>query len=334
MRAAESFTGLLWRHDSRIAINTVRATFAGWHDRLIAATVLLVALAVLRAKLADLSWETAAWVVLVAGVVVGIGAARIVEARLEFHAFDGLLPAEALRPSTRRPYAVAWHVVGIALLAAVTLVARPLLLIVSVAAYLAGVLAARLTDGFGVPGIMAGKSRSTWTTRAWLHQPGAGAAAATILLLSLLPASKLGADALVAIVGIETVLLALPLTIIDDGVVRFMAMAGHGSLRIVLHHGRGMALYVAVTTPVCWLALGSVAAGLVATISIAMLLLMTLRILAYRLHGRRIANFIVSILAALHLLVAYSMPIAAPFVAIAILWRLQRRGSAKTWLLA
>ena len=324
----------LFRHDARIAINAIRATFAGWHDRLIAAFMLLAALAVVRSWFADRSWMTTASVALGACVVIGIGAGRLVAARLAFHGFDGLLAADALHPPARRRYMAAWHGVGIALLTAVTLIARPSLLIVNVAAYLAGALVAGLTDRFRVPRIMAGKTRPGWTIRAWLRRPSAGVAAAMILLLSLPPARKLGVNALTAVVGIETVLLALMLTIVDDGVVRFMSIAGHGSRRIVLHHARGMAPFVAVTVPACWLALGPIAAGVVAAASTAVLLLLTIRILTYRLHGKRFADLLVSILVGLLVLVAYSMPVALPLVIIAVLWRLQRRGSAKTWLLA
>jgi hypothetical protein len=61
---------------------------------------------------------------------------------------------------------------------------------------------------------------------------------------------------------------------------------------------------------------------------------MVLRTLAYRIHGKGFADFIVSILTGLLILTAFSMPIILPFVGIAILWQLQRRSTARTWLLA
>ena len=65
-----------------------------------------------------------------------------------------------------------------------------------------------------------------------------------------------------------------------------------------------------------------------------MLLLLALRILAYRLHAKRFADLLVSICAGLLMVVAYSMPVLLPFLALAILWQLQRRAAARTWLLA
>lgn len=137
-----------------------------------------------------------------------------------------------------------------------------------------------------------------------------------------------------AVVGIGTVLLELTLTGVDDAVVRFMTIAGHGSRRIVVHHGKGIATFLAVSVPGCWIMVGPVAAGIAAAARVAMLLLLTLRVLAYRLHSRRFADFLVSILAGLLMLIAYSMPVALPVLALAMFWQLQRRVQTKTWLLA
>lgn len=327
-------TSRLFRQDRLIARNELRAAFRGWHDRVIAAMMLLAALAVVRAWFADRPWTVAAWAALVAGTVLGFGARRLIATRLAFHAFDGLLAPDALHPQIRRRYMAAWHGVGLALLALITLVARPSLLVVSVPAYLAGVLVAGLTSGVRMPRRIAGTARPGWAIRAWAHRPVGGVSAATILLLTLLPARALGTNALLTVVGIETVLLALMLTTVDDDIVRFMAIAGHGARRIIVRHAKGVATFLAMAVPGCWIMLGAIAAGIVAAATIAILLLLTLRILAYRLHAKRFADLLVSILAGLLMLVAYSMPVALPVIALAMLWQLHRRGRTKTWLLA
>lgn len=324
----------LFRQDRLIVSNTIRATFAGWHDRAIAALMLLAALAAARAWFVDRPWTVAAWAALAAGAMTGIGAERLVRARLTFHAFDGLLAADALHPQMRRRYMAAWHGIGLALLAVATLIVRPSLLVISVPAYLSGVLIVGLTGGVRIPKRIVGTARPGWTLRAWSHRPVAGVAAATVLLLLLLPARTLGTNALMAVVGIGTVLLALTLTGVDDAVVRFMTIAGHGSRRIVVHHGKGIATFLAVSVPGCWIMVGPVAAGIVAAVGAAMLMLVSLRVLTYRLHARRFADLLVSILAGLLMLVAYSMPVALPVIALAMFWQLQRRGRTKTWLLA
>ena len=137
-----------------------------------------------------------------------------------------------------------------------------------------------------------------------------------------------------AVVGIATVLFTLMLTSVDNAIVRFMMVAGHGSRHIIVRHAKGMVSFLAIAVPGCWAWFGPIAGGIVAASGGAMLLLLTLRVLAYRLHTKRFADFLVSILAGLLMLVAYSMPVALPVIALAILWQLQRRGRAKTWLLA
>lgn len=332
--SAQSRASCLFRHDWLIVWNTTRATFAGWHDRVIAALMLLAALAVVRAWFADRPWTIASWATFAVGTLIGITAERLVAARLAFHTFDGLLAADALHPQIRRRYMAAWHGIGLALLVVVALIARPSLLIVSVPAYLAGVLLAGLTSGVTISRRIAGTTRPGWTIRACAHRPIAGISTATILLLSLLPARALCTNALLTVIGIETVLLALMLTSIDDAIVRFMAIAGHGAWRIVARHGRGMASFLAMAIPGCWIMSGPIAAAIVAAAGVAILLLLTLRILAYRLHAKRFADLLVSILTALLMLVAYSMPVALPVIAFAMLWQLHRRGRANTWLLA
>ena len=136
-----------------------------------------------------------------------------------------------------------------------------------------------------------------------------------------------------AVVGIAAVILALMLTSVDDATVRFMTITGHGSGRIILRHVAGLTSFLVVAVPGCWVTVGPIAAGITATAGVAMLLLLTLRILGYRLHSRRFADFLVSILAGLVMLVAYAMPIALPVLILAMLWRLQRRAKATTWLL-
>ena len=276
-----------------------------WHDRVIAALMLVAALAVVRGWLVERPWTVAAW----AALALGIGAGRLVARRLAFHGFDGLLAADALQPRIRRRYMAAWHGVGLALLAGVTLITRPSLLVVCVPAYCAGALVAGLTGDLEMPRRIAGTTRPGWTFRAWSHRPIAGVVAAMVLL-------------------------ALMLTGVDDTNVRFMTIAGHGLRRIIVHHAKGAVTFLALAVPLCGTMLGPSVAGIIAAVGIAMLLLLTLRVLAYRLHAKPFADFLVAIFASLLMLVAYSMPVALPVIAFAMVWSLQRRGQTKNWLLA
>jgi len=326
--------GRLFRQDRLILTNTIRATFAGWHDRAIAALMLLAALAAVHAWFADRPWRIAAWAAVVMGLSAGIGAGRLVGARLAFQAFDGLLAADALHPPTRKRYMAAWLGIGLGQLVVLVLIARPSLLVASVPAYLIGALVTGLTGGVRLPKRIAGTARLGWTLRAWLRSPIAGMLAAIVLILLLLPARTLGMNALMAVIGVGTLLSALALTPVDDAIVRFMTIAGLGSRRILLHHAKSMMAFLVIAVPGCWVWSGPVAGCVVFATGTAIVLLMTLRILAYRLHGNRFADVLVSIFAGLLMLVAYAMPVALPVIAPVMLWQLHRRGQAKTWLLA
>ncbi|WP_235512636.1 hypothetical protein [Sphingomonas sp. Leaf17] len=137
-----------------------------------------------------------------------------------------------------------------------------------------------------------------------------------------------------AVVGCGAVLCTLMLTGVDDATIRFMTAAGYGSAQIIARHARGLASFFVVAMPGCWVVLGPVAAAIVTAVGVAVLFLLTLRILAYRLHPRRFADVLVSILAGILGLVAYALPVALPVIVPAMLWPLHRRGRARTWLLA
>ena len=325
----------LFRYDRRIAINAARATFSGWHDRLIAATILLFALAAARSWLLDRAWPIAAWTAFGASVFLGLTAGRLIAVRLAFHAFDGPLAADALRPALRGHYLIAWFAIGLTLLAIFTAIARPSLLIAILPGYLIGAFVGHVTGSLSIAGFGAAKAGFGRRLRSWIQRAGAGIAAAAIFLLSLaFTAQYLRGDALVVVAGIEAALSGLALTIVDDSSIRFQTIVGRGAWRIIGRQARGAMLFVGIATPVCAFAFGPTLAAVVAATLIGVLLLMVLRTLAYRIHGKGFADFIVSILTGLLILTAFSMPILLPIVGIAILWQLQRRSAARTWLLA
>jgi hypothetical protein len=322
----------LFRHDRQIAVNTAKANFTGWNDRLIAGAMLLLALVFVRAWAGDQSWKVAAWAACAVGAGAGIWASRLLAARIAFHRFDGLLAADAVQAALSRRYLLAWHGIAIAALATVTLVARPSLLIVSVPAYIAGALLAGVTDRLATRRIAARPALGR-SVRRLLHRPGAGAVAAVILCLSLLPAQALEMEGQLAVIGIEVLLFAAALTPVEQDIVRFKASSGHGPWRIILGYSHGLLLFAVIAAPVCWLVIGPVPASIVLATSAATLLLLAMRVCAYAVHGKRFADFLVSILAGLFALVAWWMIVLLPFVALAALWQLQRRAAAKTWLL-
>lgn len=325
----------LFEYDRRILVNGIRSAFASWQDRLTAVIGLLVILGGMRTWFVDRPWAIAAWAGLAVGGVVGLSAGRLIESRLALHALDGSLAADALRLPTRQRYVIAWHVIGLAMLAVFMLVSRPSLVIVSLLGYVVGALIGGATYGLAIAELFIGKPRYGRMIRSWVQRPRAGIVGAAILTLSLAVLAKfLSVNASMAVAGVETAVLVLALTAVDHGVVRFLTIVGHGSWWIIARQARGAMLFMALAVPICALIFGTAIGGIVASASAAALLLMTMRILAYRLHGKRAADFLVSILVALLMLVAFPMPIIAPFVGVAIFWQMQRRAVTRTWLLA
>ncbi|MBY0492474.1 MAG: hypothetical protein K2R93_21745 [Gemmatimonadaceae bacterium] len=325
----------LFAYDRRIVVNSIRATLAPWQDKLIAVIGLLMLVAGLRTSLAHRPWTEASWAALAVGGAVGLTAGRVIAVRLAFHACDGALAADALRAPTRQRYLIAGHAVGLLVLAVVTLVARPSLMLVSLPAYAAGALVGGGILGFGPSERAVQALRYRRMIRSWVQHPRAGMVSAATLSLSLwLLAGVVGTIAIRAIAGLQAAIMVLALTVVEHGLVRFLTIAGQSPWQIIARHARGALLFVALAPLMCALAVDVMAAGIVAAIAIAALLLMTMRILAYRLHGKRSADVLVSILVALLILVAFSLPIMTPLVAIAMLWLLLRRSATTTWMLA
>lgn len=323
----------LLRHDGRILANALRATFRPWHDRLTAAVAILLLLAGLRSGLGDQAWSLALWIAGAAGFMSGLLAGRSVAMRLAFHAADGVLAADALRGRERRHYAVAWQAVGLGALAIVTLAVRPALLIVTLPAYLAGALIGHASRGVGLSALAMGRARLGRAVLAWLRRPAAGMAGAVVLILAAAGAAMLGEAAMLPFIGVVTVLLVLALTTVDDGAVRFMTLSGHGAWRIVARHSRSLLLLLAVAVPALWLGLGGAAAALAGGLAGVGWLLMTLRILAYRLYGKRLADLFVSAAAGMLAFLTLTLPLLLPVMAGVILWRLHRDASPRTWLI-
>ncbi|WP_267382128.1 MULTISPECIES: hypothetical protein [unclassified Sphingomonas] len=323
----------LFRYDRRIVANAARATFARWHDRALLALLLLLPVAAAHGALADRPWRTAAGVGFGIGVLFGATVARSIGARLAHHTTDGPLAADALHRATRWRYSAIWHAYGWAALAILVLGARPALLVPATVGYLVG-MAFGAIDRF-VPHRSPGGAKIGRRLREWLGRPHAGVAAGAALLLVLL-GMRFGGSGhamLVAVAAVATGIATLALTIVDDAAIRFQTAAGWGWSRIATTRGRGTLALAGIGAGGGLPIAGGMVAALIVAVAAAGLLLMLLRILTYRLHRRRFADGLVSVVSALLVLVGVAMPVALPLVVVALLWRFGRRASARTWLL-
>ncbi len=177
-------------------------------------------------------------------------------------------------------------------------------------------------------------SAAGWRARRLLHAPHIGVGMAILQLLSLVPLAALAPQGQLAILGLEAVLFAAALTMIDDAVVRFEVGSGHSPLRIVGRHARALLAFAGVAIPGCWLVVGAGCASAVLLACLAMLFFLALRICAYCAYGKRLADLGITILIGVLALIGYALPMLLPVAMVAILWRLERRAAANRWLLA
>jgi hypothetical protein len=137
-----------------------------------------------------------------------------------------------------------------------------------------------------------------------------------------------------ALIGMISAGAALSLSGLDHGVVRFMTVSGYRARQIIRIHARALSVFLLLAMIACSALSSSLVAIVVGGVVLAAFILMTARILAYRVHSKRVADTVVSICAAVACLTGIAMPMLLPPVIIGILWHLYRRSVAATWLLA
>ena len=275
-----------------------------------------------------------AGIALAGGLGCGIAVGRLISERLVYHSDHGVLAADALHRSTRLFYGGVWHGLAMTALAVLTLIVRPSALPFGLIGYAVGGLLVLVIALIWKPSPVVSRMRLGFNLLDACHRPGAGIALALVLLLSLLLVRERGADAVMTVAVILTVLFTLPLTAVNDRVIRFMSTVGLGTGSTLAHHAEGFVVFVALAVTSCWLVITPAVAGAVLAISGAALLLLAFRILTYSLYNRRLAELVLFVTTGLLTLLAFTVPVAMPFCVVAVLWRLQHKSSAKRWLLA
>jgi hypothetical protein len=317
-----------------ILANQAHAALAAWRDRLTALAVAIVACAALKGWLASRTYFEAAIILAGAGAGVGFTAERLISARLRFHAFDGAFAEDAARQGPRLRYMGLWHLAALAAIGALAIVARPTLGLVALPGYLAGALAGYAGDvlfeprrlGRGAPIVRAAGAR--------LRQPAAGALAALAVLALLLATRGMEPGDRLAIAGVLGAVAGLLLTTLDDAAIRYLTVSGRGSWAIVGIHSRSVLIFAPIAILACLASSAPAAAGVIGAVAALCWMLMALRILAYRLYTKRLAETIVTAVAGLIGVTAVAAPFLAPLVLAAALWQLHRRSAGRTWLLA
>jgi len=324
----------LLRHDRMIVANELRSVLFSWKDRLIALAVLLMALAAVRSWLSDRPFIIAAVAVATLAAATGAGAARTIGRRLDFHAQDGVVAADALTQDVRRHYILSIHALVCGVVSICAAVGRPQAALLAPIGYLIGAGACHVASRVVRANALPRRSPLRRAIRPFLQRPISGVLAAALVLLPVLFLKSIDPGPLAAFIGLLSVAAALVLTMLDYGIVRFMTESGYRARRIIGVHARSLLVFLGSAALACLALSGSLVAIVVVGVALAALVLMTARILAYRVHAKRTADTIVSIYVGVACLAGFAMPVLLPAVVIAILWHLYRRSIPATWLLS
>jgi hypothetical protein len=292
----------------------------------------VLVIAAWRTWLADRPPVTQCWTALALGAAAGLAFGRMVIARLRHHAADGPLAVAALHSPSRWCYVAIIHLAATMTLAAIVTIARPGLIAWSLAAYLLGAAIAHTAPAFDIRQAATARFRRRVALIGGLYRAAGIAelafAAAIIASTTLPPVARMVA------IGVAAALPMLLLTMVDDVVVRFMALAGHGVAATIGRHARAGTLFAVIAASIALATAGLAAAALALSIGAIILAWLALRVILYRLYARRLADLLLIGIAAVVALIATSLPIVLPVVATILVWRLWRRSAERDWIIA
>lgn len=276
------------------------------------------------------------WLAAGIGAAIGFMAATQALGRLAYHATDGILaaPAQHWRPQARLAIVILGTALAIGLsgLAILGVFAPDRYLIGfavgAVSAAAAGRFRLAMVTGQAMRGhILPNVGRSS-RTLFWLTVV---LGAATGVALTMLPVTGTAAAALAALVAFAA---GTALGPVDAELVGYLTMIGRTSRAII---GDRIARPLAFLVPLAGaLAVGADRIALIAGMLAAgaVPLLIALRVLAYRLFGRRAGDWFIGILLAVAALALALFPPLAPVVLLVGLVRLARGAAPKRWLIA
>lgn len=332
--------------------NGFRSAFSTWRDRLLLAAMFALMGAWLlngsRPPLVDWRLATA----LPLGVA-ALAQVRISRALDSFVALSPLAPDALERPS-QLAYGAVWHAPSFAGAFLVLRLVAPARLASALPAYLCGAILPLLwvalvrrlpmpamprwaTASASAMSYSEGQRGLAWTVARW--QVGHGQpVAATLLLLSMVAVAvaliELVASPRIASASLTFAALAIVWRVsrVDHSTVGFAAHAGYGSAASVGAHAVAPAL-VGIVLIVLALPTGGVPLSLASAAIVAIaLMILTLRVFAYRLYPRRQADLLLTGLGVATALILSAAPILLPPLLIGAAATLGGRSRAATWL--
>ncbi|MGV3710242.1 MAG: hypothetical protein ACO1Q7_15520 [Gemmatimonas sp.] len=320
------------QHDRMIVANALRFSLSSWSDRLFAPALVVIGLFAIRSALADRPFIFAATAVASIATAAGAGAARLIERRVVFHCQDGVVAAHALAQGARLRYALPIHALVSAILTVCALIGRPAAALLAPVGYLIGAGLGHVVCRQALADTSRRPIVSLRVINRQLQRPIAGACAAALVVLPQLLLPSVEPNAIATTVGILSAVVALLLTMLEYDVIRFMTESGYSSGRIIGIHARPVVIFCCVAVVVSLTISDTLVAIGILGVALAALILLRVRILAYSVHPKRIADTLVSVCGIICFAVI-TMPMLLPVVAIAIIWKLHRSAASATWLL-
>jgi hypothetical protein len=279
--------------------------------------------------------------------------------RLDDFAANSPLAADALEAPARRRYLVAWHLIAItAAIMAAMLSGHPRLAW-ALPAYVIGALLAMLWWAAPWPLFMPRtrptlrataptalpELRSTWEAMALsVAKRQTGLSSDPIRLLMVLMAAALATTMIAAVAqhaarqsvaeavfGIGAISLAAWLSRVDHGIVRFTAFAGQGAWASVAAHaatGAIGSLFLISSASVMSLRFAVIAFLIFG----GALILLTLRVFAYRLYSKRQADLVLTLAFGAAVLIGSGALFLAPPMLVGLVLLLAWRARSATWL--
>lgn len=311
------------RHDVLLAWRETAAALAGWGDRALVLIGMALIVASMRHAAAIATTTAIAGTALLAGAWIGFGLGRMIEQRIVFHASDYLYAADILRRAGTRRYRDGTFLAVLVSIIAIAAVIELRAILPAVAGYVVGL------------GIALAWGRRAAAAPEWSAGGGRRARVAMGVSIGVVLATlrwwwpMAPAWSAAPLIGAAIAIMAP----YDAEAIRFDAVIGRTVGATVGRLGAAVLWLVGLTVIVV-IAHGPSAAMIGAAIGAVLIWLTLLRVLAWRMVGRRSGDLIALAMVAMSAVAgAMAIPLAPIALAAATIW-LWRRAQAARWLIA
>lgn len=329
-------TSRLLRYDFSIIVSEFGTAFSAWKDRALLAIMVLLAVAVFQSVATSAGKERIVLSAVVIGAVAGATVQHTLQARLRFFAAETMLAAEALTASSVRLYLLLPHIAAVGMLALAALFLRAVAAPFLIGGYALGASILWVSDKGSrrlSRALASLAPKSVSVTDVWRRHPlvgTAGAVSATGMYFAL--RSTVTESVALASLGICTAITLYVTGRVNDAEARFDAFAGRTPGESVRTNARSSLVLLAIQLTLTVL-LSNSAIALTALLGTLALALLAARTCLYRLHSKRMADFILAAFVALLAMFAQTVPIFAPVLAAVAASFLWRQSSAAAWLM-